>query len=138
MTSAGRLVDEPKHRPSNKLAVIVDAARDQTRDLNGEIASEPVSFFLIERICLTANNGPGSLEDGHERNIVKFSLPSLSSHVGPRDCPFHSVNAEHAIQLQLSVRSMSSMARRRSSWESVTPFSASVMMHFGPPKNKCG
>jgi hypothetical protein len=55
-------VEEPKHRPSNKLAVIVDAARDQSSDLNGEIAPEPVLIFLIERISLAADNGPGGFE----------------------------------------------------------------------------
>ena len=79
------LVHETEDRPPNKLSVIVDAARYQSSDLQGEIAPEPVSIFLIESIGLTANNGPGRLEDGHQGNIVKFSLPSLSSHVGPHD-----------------------------------------------------
>jgi hypothetical protein len=108
-------MDEAEHRPSDKLAVIVDAARDQAGNLKGEIASEPISFFLIEGIGFTADNGPGGLEDGHERSIVNGSLSSLSSHMGPHDCPPYTVNVESLIRFQLSIRSMSSMARRRSS-----------------------
>jgi len=85
------LVQEPEDGSANKLAVILDAARYQSSDLQGEIAPEPVSFFPIERIGATPDNDPGSLEDGHQRTNVKFSSPSLSSHGGPHDGPPHSV-----------------------------------------------
>ena len=71
------LVQEPEDGSANKLAVILDAARYQSSDLQGEIVPEPVSFFPIERIGATPDNDPGSLEDGQQTN-VKFSVPSLS------------------------------------------------------------
>ena len=78
--AAVALMHEAKHRPSNKLSVIVDAARYQSSNLQDEFGPETVSIFFIERIGLTAYNGPGGFEHGRERNIVKFSLPK-SSHV---------------------------------------------------------
>ena len=69
---ARRLVHEAKDRPPNQLAMIVDAARDQPSNLEGKIAPEPVSLFLVERIGVTADNGPGRLEYSRQGNIVEF------------------------------------------------------------------
>jgi hypothetical protein len=73
-------VKEAEDGSANKLSVIVDAARYQSSDLHNKIGPEAVSIFLIERISLTADNGPGGFEHSPERNIVEFSVPSLSSH----------------------------------------------------------
>lgn len=60
------LMHEAEDRPPNQLAVIVDAARHQSSDLQDEIAAEPISCFLIEGIGVTADNGPGGLEHSRE------------------------------------------------------------------------
>jgi hypothetical protein len=63
--------------------MIVDATRDQPRNLGGEIAPKLISFLLIECKGMAANYRPRCLEDGDKGTDAGIGVPCLSSHVGP-------------------------------------------------------